>query len=115
MDRPTLVIVIVLVISVIGSFPASALSQKKQKIFGGTLGHLFHHLGAAAYIGVAPAALLGTFLVGPLRFGIPLALTFLAVAFVMLMAYGFIEKSARVGIDIDEQLWTQEDAKTSGL
>ncbi|MCA0452992.1 MAG: hypothetical protein LCI00_03340 [Chloroflexi bacterium] len=115
MDRSTWVIVIVLVISIAGSFPATRLSKKKQQIYGGTLGEIFHYLGVLAYIGVAPAALLGTFLVGPLRFGIPLALTFLAVAFVMLLGYGVVERSARVGVQIDDHLWTQEDAKTSGL
>ena len=115
MDRSTLVIVIVLIICIAGSFPASRLSKKKQRIYGGALGEIFHFVGVFAYIGVAPAALLGTFLVGPLRFGIPLALTFLAVAFVMLLGYGVIERSARAGINVEDHLWTQEDAKTSGL
>jgi len=113
-DKSTLVIVIIVAISVIGSFPAVNISRKKQKIYSGTLGKIFHHLAVAAYIGVAPAALLGTLIVG-VGFGVPLAFTGLAFAFVMLLLYALEERSARVGIDVDEHTWTQEDAKTSGL
>ncbi len=115
MDRSVLVVIIVLAISIIGSFPASEISGKKEKILGGITARIFHHLGVGAYIGVAPAALLGSLLVGPLKFGIPLAFSFLAIAFLMLLLYGVVEHSARKGIEIDEHLWTQQDAKSSRL
>ena len=115
MDKSLVVILIIVAISVLGSFPAVKISRKKEKIYSGRLGQIFHHIGVAAYIGVAPAALLGTLVVGPLKLGIPLALTGLALAFVMLLLYALEERSARVGIDIDETAWTQEDAKKSRL
>ena len=114
MDKSTIVILIVVAISVVGSFPAVNISRKKQKIYSGTLGKIFHYLAVAIYIGVAPAALLGTLIVG-VGFGVPLAFTGLALAFVMLLLYALEERSARVGIDVDEHAWTQEDAKSSGL
>ena len=115
MDKSAIVILIIVVISVLGSFPATNISRQKQKIYSGTLGKIFHHIAVAAYIGVAPAALLGSLVVGPLKLGIPLAFTGLALALVMLLLYALEERSARVGIDVDEHAWTQEDAKTSGL
>lgn len=115
MDQSTIVILVIIVISVLGSFPAVKISTKKEKIYSGTLGKIFHHVGVAAYISVAPAALLGSIFVGPLKLGIPLALTGLALTFVMLLLYALEERSARVGIDVDEHSWTQEDAKSSGL
>jgi hypothetical protein len=114
-DRSVIVILIIVILSIIGSFPAAKISAKKEKIYSGTLGKIFHHIAVAAYIGVAPAALLGSLVVGPLKLGIPLALTGVALAFVMLLLYALEERSARVGIDIDEHSWTQEDAKSSRL
>lgn len=114
MDKSAIVILIIIAIDVIGSFPAVNISRKKQKIYSGTLGKIFHHIAVAAYIGVAPAALLGTLIVG-VGFGVPFALTGLALTFVMLLLYALEERSARVGIDVDDHAWTQEDAKSSGL
>jgi hypothetical protein len=114
-DKSPIVILIIVVLSVLGSFPATKISQRKEKIYSGTLGKLFHQIAVGAYIGVAPAALLGSIFVGPLKLGIPLALTGLALAFVMLLLYALEERSSRVGIDADDHSWTQEDAKKSRL
>ena len=84
-------------------------------MYSGTLGKVFHHIAVGAYIGVAPAALLGSIVVGPLKLGIPLALTGLALAFVMLLLYALEERSARMGLEVDDNTWTQEDAKKSRL
>jgi hypothetical protein len=113
-DKSAIVILIVVAISVLGSFPAARISRKKEKIYSGTLGQIFHHIAIGAYIGVAPAALLGSLIVG-IGLGIPLAFTGLALAFVMLLLYALEERSARIGVDVDEHSWTQEDAKKSRL
>ncbi len=115
MDKSTIVILIIVVLSVVGSFPAAKISAKKEKIYSGTLGKIFHHIAVGAYIGVAPAALLGSLVVGPLKLGIPLALTGLALAFVMLLLYSLEERSARIGVEVEDHSWTQEDAKKSRL
>ncbi len=115
MDKSAIVILIIVVLSVVGSFPAAKISSKKEKIYSGTLGKIFHHIAVGAYIGVAPAALLGSLVVGPLKLGIPLALTGVALAFVFLLLYALEERSARVGVDVDDHAWTQEDAKKSRL
>ena len=114
MDKSAIVILIIVVICVVGSFPAAKISSKKEKIYSGRLGKIFHHIAAGAYMGVAPAALLGSLIVG-INLGIPLAFTCLALAFVMLLLYALEERSARVGVDVDEHSWTQEDAKKSRL
>jgi hypothetical protein len=113
-DRSTFVILLVIAISVLGSFPAAKISSKKEKIYSSTLGKIFHQIAAGAYMGVPPAALLGSLLVG-INLGIPLALTGLALTFVMLLLYALEERSARVGMDINDHAWTQEDAKKSRL
>jgi len=113
-DKSTIVILIVVTISVLGSFPAAKISSKKEKIYSSTLGKVFHHIAAGAYMGVPPAAILGSLFVG-INLGIPLALTGLALTFVMLLLYALEERSARIGVDVDEHAWTQEDAKKSRL
>ena len=114
MDRSTIVILIVVAICVLGSFPAARISSKKEKIYSSKLGKIFHQIAAGAYMGVPPAALLGSLFVG-INLGIPLALTLLALTFVMLLLYALEERSARVGMDINDHAWTQEDAKKSRL
>jgi hypothetical protein len=115
MDRSQIVILITLVIALLGSFPTARISKQKEKIYGGVLAEVFHHFAVAAYIGVLPAALLGSFLVDPLRFGIPLMLTCLAIALVFLFGYAVIEHSARLGVVIEDHGWTEDDARSSGL
>ncbi len=115
MDKSAVVILVIVTISLLGSFPAAKISLKKEKAYSGTLGKLFHHIAVGAYLGVAPAALLGSIVVGPLKLGVPLALTGLALAFVMLLLYALEERSARMGLEVDDNTWTQEDAKKSRL
>ena len=114
MDKSTIIILIVVTISVLGSFPAAKISSKKEKIYSSTLGKIFHQIAAGAYMGVPPAAILGSLFVG-IGLGIPLAFTLLALTFVMLLLYALEERSARVGMDINDHAWTQEDAKKSRL
>jgi hypothetical protein len=113
-DKSTLVVLFIVALSVIGSFPATKISLKKEKFYSGTLGRVFHQIAVGAYLGVAPAALIGSLVVG-VSFGIPLALTGLALTFVMLLLYALEERSARVGVDLDDPSWTKEDAKKSVL
>jgi len=113
-DKSAIIILIVVAICVLGSFPAARISSTKEKIYSSTLGKVFHHIAAGAYMGVLPAGLLGSLIVG-INLGIPLALTCLALTFVMLLLYALEERSARVGVDIDDHAWTQDDAKKSRL
>lgn len=115
MDRSILVILIIVTLSVIGSFPAAKISMKKERLYSATAGRIFHHIAVGAYISVAPAALLGSLLVGPLKLGIPLAMSGLGLSFVMLFFYALSERSARLDVDIEDHGWTQLDAESSGL
>lgn len=115
MDRTQIVFVVILVLALAAAFPTVRLSKKRERIYGGLLAESFHFLGVVAYLAVLPAALLGSLLVGPLRFGIPLALSCLACALLFLAAYGAVERPARVGVTIEDRGWTEEDARSSGL
>lgn len=115
MDRTQVIVLITLTIAVIASFPTARTSKKRELIYGGLLAEALHHLGVIAYIAVLPAALLGALFVGPFRFGIPFALSCLALALLFFAGYAFIERPARAGIVIQDRGWTEEDARSSGL
>lgn len=113
--RSLFVIVVSLVLGIALCLPTARRSVKKDKIYGGFLAELFHYIGVATYLCVLPAALLGTFLVGPLKFGIPLALTFLGISLIALLLYALVEHPARANIVIEDRGWTEQDARSSGL
>lgn len=115
MDRSQIIIIVSLALGIIFCIPAARSSVKKDKIYGGTLAEIFHFIGVAAYLAVLPAALLGTFLVGPLKLGIPLALTYLGIALVALLLYAVFERPARAQLALEDRGWTEQDARSSGL
>ncbi|MBL8163615.1 MAG: hypothetical protein JNJ61_16640 [Anaerolineae bacterium] len=116
MDRAQVVLLITVVFAVLASFPVARQSRKKDAVHGGLLAGLFHHIGVGAYLAILPAALVGSIIVGPLEFGIPVALTSLAIAVLALLLYAIFEQPARVGLAASEDRgWTEQDARTSGL
>lgn len=116
MDRTQLTLLIVGAIIVLASIPLARSSNRRDKVYGGVAAQLFHFIGAAAYVGVLPAALVGSILVGPFALGIPLAVGLLAVALVMLFVYAIFERPARLALKpAEDRGWTAEDALHSGL
>lgn len=116
MDRSQFVILFTLAFAVIASFPAVRSSKRKDKIMGGFMAEVFHHIGVAAYLGIVPAALIGSLLVGPGELGIPLAFLCLGLGVVALLFYAAFEKPARAALPkSDDHGWTEQDARTSGL
>lgn len=115
MDNTTITVIVTALIGVLGSFPAAHISERRERIYGGLPAKLFHQIGIGFYLGIIPAALLGTFLVGPLRLGIPLAFTCLGIGLSMLFLYSIFERPARVGLVAEDHGWTEADARSSGL
>jgi hypothetical protein len=116
MDRSLLTLIIALGLAAVFCVPAARRSIAREKIHGGSVAESFHLAGVFAYLAVLPSALCGSFLVGPLEFGIPLALGFLALALLALFGYGVIERPARAKVTpTEDRGWTAEDARSSGL
>jgi hypothetical protein len=116
MDRSQFVILFTLAFAMIASIPAARISKRKDKIIGGFMAEVFHHIGVAAYLGVVPAALIGSILVGPLELGIPLAFLYLGLGIAALFLYAVFEKPARAAQPkFEDRGWTEQDARTSGL
>ncbi|MBI5669924.1 MAG: hypothetical protein HZC41_18170 [Chloroflexi bacterium] len=116
MDRTQITLLLILAIMVLGSLPLARSSNRRDAVRGGLGAQVFHFIGVLAYIGVLPAALLGSILVGPLRFGLPLALGLLAVSLLALFIYAIFERPARAHLKpAEDRGWTAEDALRSGL
>lgn len=116
MDRTSLTLLIVLALIAVFCVPLARTSSRRDKIYGGAAAQIFHFIGAASYVGVFPSALFGSFLVGPLELGIPLALGFLGITLVSLLLYAVFEQPAKAKRQpAKDQGWTAEDALKSGL
>ncbi|NWG15121.1 MAG: hypothetical protein HXY41_00665 [Chloroflexi bacterium] len=116
MDRTSLTLLIVAALIVVFCVPLARSSNRRDQIYGGAAARFFHFIGAAAYVGVLPSALFGSFLVGPLKLGIPLALGLLAISLLALLLYAVFEQPARAKrVPEKERGWTAEDALKSGL
>src|SRR5262249_26377389 len=115
MDRSLLALIIIVASIAIFSVPVVRRSIGRDKIYGGALAQTFHFVAIAAYIGVVPAFLCGSILVGPSNFVLPVGLTLLAIALVGLLAYAIAERPARAVLPKEDRGWTEEDARRSGL
>jgi hypothetical protein len=79
---------------VLGALTARS-SARRSKIYGGTLAHVFHYIGAAGAVGVLPTVLSGLIL--KLGFGraIVMGLSLMAVGLIALVIFAVVESPAR--------------------
>jgi hypothetical protein len=108
------IIAIVVILGIIGSFPLSRISMKREPIYGGLIAKIFHQLGVGSFIAVIPSGLLGGLFAGFL-FGIGLALSFLAITFGFLYLFATIEEPHRKKHVVEDKGWTEADARASGM
>lgn len=95
--------------------PITRRSISKEKIHGGLPAHVFHYIGAAAFVGVLPTVLASLILRGGFSVALPLAFSMLAVSFGALFLFALVERPARPQTAPEDTGWTKEDAQTSGL
>lgn len=108
-------ILIGLVLGVIMAIWVAPRSAKKDAIRGGSMAQVFHFIGAALFSAVLPTVLVSLILRGGFGVAFPLAIGLLVLAYVALLGYAVFEKPARAQVAPDEELWTAEKAKSSGL
>ena len=90
-------------------------SAAEDKIHGGTVAQVFHYIASACVAGVLPVVIASLVLGNGFRFSFPAAIGFLSVGWLALLIYAAVEKSARDQLSDEDQGWTAEDARTSGL
>ncbi len=92
MNGLILTIGIVVAIGAIFSVPVMRASNRRQPSHGRRLAIAFHFIAVFCYVGITPAILAGSLLVGPLKLGIPFGLMLLAIAMISLIIYAAIER-----------------------
>jgi hypothetical protein len=91
-------------------------SEHEEKIVGGKLARFCHQLSCIAFTGGLPAGLGGLLLGTGFRDAVFLALGFLGVSFLSLLLHAFIEYPAKQKAKLeDDEGWTEQKARTSGL
>lgn len=94
MNGLTLTVVIVVATGAIFSVPVMHASNRRQPSHGRRLATVFHFIAVFCYVGITPAILAGSLLVGPLKLGIPFGLLLLAIAMMSLIIYAALERNA---------------------
>jgi hypothetical protein len=92
MSKEIIVLIIQLAFGLIVGYFVARKSNAEQPIKGGTLAQVFHYLGAATFVAVAPSVLLnGLVLKLPFLPNVLSAVAMLAVAGVCLIIYAVFE------------------------
>lgn len=94
MNGTTLTFLIIFATVVIFSPAVVRASNRRLPTTDSVLGNVFHIFAIGCYLGVTPAILAGSLLVGPLRLGIPLSFSLLALAFISLLLHAVFERMA---------------------
>lgn len=100
---------------IIGPFVAR-MSNKKEKIHGGLLAHIFHFIAVVLFVGLVPGVITGI-IVGEGLLVIPIAFAMLAVVYINVFLFALVEngpRKAALSKKVDRG-WTEEDARKSGL
>jgi hypothetical protein len=79
---------------VLGALTARS-SARRSKIYGGTLAHVFHYIGAVGAVGVLPTVLASLILGQGFLRAVVMGLSFMAVGLISLVLFALIEHPAR--------------------
>jgi hypothetical protein len=118
MDNYPLALLIGLAVGVpLGAY-LSLVSHRHEKVLGGTLAQIFHVIGAMAVASTPITVLATVFLGNGFWAAILTAFVLILIAFTALFVYAIFEQPAlerEKAKHGDDQGWTAEKAKTSGL
>lgn len=119
MDETTQqVILICLAFAAVFGPLAARSSNRRATIYGGWIAQIFHFIGAAALVSVLPAVIVGLLLGGGFRAGVPVAIGLLIISLASMIVFALFEQPALDAVEAqkgDDQGWTEEDARSSGL
>lgn len=90
-------------------------SESEETIYGGSTAKALHRLAATAFGGAFPAGLLTIFLAHSVVSGIVMAFAFVGTALLLMILFALVENGPRQIALEDDQGWTAEKARTSGL
>ncbi len=119
MDPLTLVLAVTALFSFVAGPLLARASMRREPIYSGSLAKFFNAVAAMAFVGILPGALCSLVTQQATTLGIPLALALFATAFIALVLFALLELPARKPHlkqpTEDDEVWTAERARTSGL
>lgn len=92
-------------------------SLKEKPLYGGLPSQVFHYLGVLGFCSTVPTVITTVILHEGFLRAVLLALSLSAFSFVTLVIHAAFEKPAsdRHTVSVEDDVWTAEKAKTSGL
>lgn len=90
-------------------------SLSKEKIYGGVPAQVFHYLGVLGFCMTLPTVLTAVILRSGFLPAVALGFGCVGVAFIALLIFALVERPARASITPEEDVWTEEKARSSGL
>ncbi len=90
-------------------------SLREQTVHGGMPANVFHFLGVLGFCMTLPTVIMALVLHGGFALAFPLGIGCVVAAFLALLIYALFERPARAALAPDEDLWTEEKARSSGL
>ena len=116
MDRLQTAIFIGLACGLVLGILTARSSARRDKVRGGLLAHVFHYLGASLTVSALPGVLATILLGQGILRAVAVGAGFVLLSLAMLFIYAIFERGARTGISVpDDEGWTAEKARTSGL
>ncbi len=119
MEESTRLLIIGVIAVLVSIFVGSHVHRetlKREQVHSGVIAQIMNLIASMAFAAVIPTALLGLIL-GVLHSVVPVILGLFAVTFVALLIFAVVEwpvASKIVPVE-EEELWTAEKARTSGL
>ncbi|MDX1993415.1 MAG: hypothetical protein SF029_13580 [bacterium] len=91
-------------------------SARRDRIYGGTLSHLFHIISAGGMVGALPGVIAGVILGVPFLTTVAVAFGCLGISLLASLLFAIVEKpSLPAPVVTEDRGWTAQDARTSGL
>jgi hypothetical protein len=90
-------------------------SLREEKVYGGALAQVFHYLGALGFCMTLPTVLAVLVLRGGFGIAFPLGIGLVIASLIMLIIFAVIERPARPKITPEDDVWTEEKARASGM
>ncbi|MEP7292873.1 MAG: hypothetical protein ABI835_13910 [Chloroflexota bacterium] len=90
-------------------------SLGEEKVYGGALAQVFHYLGALGFCMTLPTVITTMILRGGFGQALPLGIGCVIAAFVALLVFAVIEHPARAKAEPEDDVWTEEKARASGM
>lgn len=104
-----------LVLGALLSLYVAPRSLREEKVYGGALAQVLHYLGVLGFCMTLPTVLTAVILHSGFLTAVMLGFSLVGAAFVALLLFAAVERPARAGITPEDDVWTEEKARTSGL